>query len=85
VTGDQTPAPWPRTRVVAFLAAVALGVGALALLRPGWNPWLPPAVLAAATLVVGGLVLRHGRRLDPSRPRPGAVSAGSPSSWGWAT
>jgi hypothetical protein len=59
------PAPWPRARVVAPLAVAALAVGALALLRPAWNPWVPPAVLAVATLAVGALALRHSLRLDP--------------------
>jgi diguanylate cyclase (GGDEF)-like protein/PAS domain S-box-containing protein len=59
------PAPWPRARVVAPLAVAALAVGALELVRPAWNPWVPPAVLAVATLAVGAMALRHSLRLDP--------------------
>ena len=57
--------PWPRARIVATLAVVALGVGGLALLLPMWNPWLSPAVLALATLGVGVQVFRRSSGLDP--------------------
>jgi diguanylate cyclase (GGDEF)-like protein/PAS domain S-box-containing protein len=70
VTGDPAAAApqhrtWPRVPVVAALAVVAVLVGDLQLFRPAWNPYSGPAVLAATTLAVGALALRHGRRLDP--------------------
>jgi diguanylate cyclase (GGDEF)-like protein/PAS domain S-box-containing protein len=67
VTGRPAPQhrTWPRVPVVAALAVVALLVGTLQMVRPDWNPYTGPALLAVATLVVGVLVLRHSRRLDP--------------------
>ncbi|MCW2637235.1 MAG: hypothetical protein JWQ99_3602, partial [Blastococcus sp.] len=58
------PAPWPRSAVVGVLAVVAVMVGAQELLWPEWTAHAAPAVLGAATLAVGLLVLRHSRRLD---------------------
>ena len=64
-TGPLLSVAWPRARVVGALTPVAAVVGALALLRPAWNPWAPPAVLALVTVGVGALVFRHSRLLDP--------------------
>jgi diguanylate cyclase (GGDEF)-like protein/PAS domain S-box-containing protein len=63
VTAARHPA-WPRMPVVAALAAVAVLVGVLQLTRSSWHSSTGPALLAVATLVLGVLVLRHGRRLD---------------------
>jgi diguanylate cyclase (GGDEF)-like protein/PAS domain S-box-containing protein len=57
--------PWPRAAVLGSLAATALGVGLLLLVRPEWNGWTGPAMLALATVVVTVPVLRHSRRMDP--------------------
>jgi diguanylate cyclase (GGDEF)-like protein/PAS domain S-box-containing protein len=66
MTGPASADPaWPRTAVVASLAAVAVVVGVQSLVVPEWNGHGGPAVLAAATLVVCALVVRHSRRLDP--------------------
>ncbi|MBY3554394.1 bifunctional diguanylate cyclase/phosphodiesterase [Modestobacter lapidis] len=60
------PAPgWPRTVVAAGLAGSAVVLGCLQVLAPGVRGHLAPAGLALATWVVGALVLRHCRRLDP--------------------
>jgi diguanylate cyclase (GGDEF)-like protein/PAS domain S-box-containing protein len=40
-------------------------MGVLQSVRPEWNRHTGPAVLALTTLVVGALVLRHSRRVDP--------------------
>jgi diguanylate cyclase (GGDEF)-like protein/PAS domain S-box-containing protein len=63
--GVVTERIWPQAAVLGSLAATALGAGVLQLERPEWNDWTGPAVLALTTLVVGALVLRHGRRIDP--------------------
>lgn len=63
--GTSTERAWPRAAVLGLLATVALGAGGLQLARPAWNGWTGPAALAFATVVVGGLVLRHSRRIDP--------------------
>jgi len=57
------PTTWPRAAVVAGLASGAAVLAAVELGRPDWTPRLGPAVLAAATLVVGALVRRHSRTL----------------------
>ena len=59
------PAPWPRSAVIGSLTTVAVLLAALELLRPAWTANAGPAVLAGATLVMGALVLRHSRVLDP--------------------
>ena len=75
-----------RARIVATLAVVALAVGGLDCSDPTWNPWLPPAVLALATLAVGVQVLRRSIGLDPGGDHDlAAASARSPASWRWAT
>jgi diguanylate cyclase (GGDEF)-like protein/PAS domain S-box-containing protein len=69
VTGAAAPEgterAWPRAAVRTLLATIAVGAGGLQLVRPGWNGWTGPVALAFVTLVVGGLVLRHSRRIDP--------------------
>ena len=56
---------WPRTAVLGSLAAAAAVAGAQELLRPAWTGHAAPALLAATTLAIGLLVLRHGRGLGP--------------------
>ena len=63
--GTATERAWPRAAVLSLLATVALGAGGIQLARPAWNGWTGPTALALATVVVGGLVLRHSRRIDP--------------------
>jgi diguanylate cyclase (GGDEF)-like protein/PAS domain S-box-containing protein len=65
VTALGASAPWPRAAVVRFLAVLAVGAALQQLLRPSWTAHAGPAALAGATAVVGWLVLRHSRRLDP--------------------
>ncbi|MGY1842220.1 putative bifunctional diguanylate cyclase/phosphodiesterase [Modestobacter sp. SYSU DS0875] len=55
---------WPRTAVLLLLAVVAGGVALLAALVPGRSAHAGPLVLGLATLVLGALVHRHGRRPD---------------------
>jgi hypothetical protein len=57
------PSPWPRSAVVAGLAALALCLALQEVLLPAWTAHVSPAVLAVVTLLVGVLVFRHGRRL----------------------
>ena len=64
-SGRPAPTPWPRAAVVGSLAVLALVVGLLETLRPQWTTHAAPAVLGVATLVMGGLVLRYSRGLDP--------------------
>ncbi|TFV89087.1 GGDEF domain-containing protein [Blastococcus sp. CT_GayMR16] len=63
--GASPVRPWPRAAVLSSLAVTAVATGALQLVRPDWNGRTGPAVLALATVVVGVLVLRHSRRMDP--------------------
>jgi diguanylate cyclase (GGDEF)-like protein/PAS domain S-box-containing protein len=58
-------APWPRAAVLGTLAGVALLAAVQQLLLPTWTAQGGPAVLAVATLVLGALVLRHSRGLEP--------------------
>jgi diguanylate cyclase (GGDEF)-like protein len=64
------PVGWPRAAVVTGLAVTAGIVAAQELYLPSWTAHVAPAVLGATTLVVGRLVLRHGRNL----PAPVATS-----------
>jgi diguanylate cyclase (GGDEF)-like protein/PAS domain S-box-containing protein len=57
---------WPRSAVAAGLGLLALVLAPVQLLAPGASGYAGPAGLALATWVVGVLVLRHCRRLDPA-------------------
>ena len=70
------PTTWPRAAVVAGLAAGAAVLAALELARPDWTPRLGPAVLSAATLVVGALVRRHSRALHVDAGAPWRLFSG---------
>jgi diguanylate cyclase (GGDEF)-like protein/PAS domain S-box-containing protein len=59
-------AAWRRLPVIVGLAVLASALGTQELAVPAWNAWSGPAALALATFVVGALVERHGRRLDPA-------------------
>ncbi|HEV7726056.1 MAG TPA: bifunctional diguanylate cyclase/phosphodiesterase [Modestobacter sp.] len=61
----RTPAGWPRTAVVAALAVLAVALGLVEVLVPAWTGHGAPLVLAAATWVVGALIVGHCRRIDP--------------------
>ncbi|SDX66979.1 PAS domain S-box-containing protein/diguanylate cyclase (GGDEF) domain-containing protein [Modestobacter sp. DSM 44400] len=59
------PGGWPRTAVVGALAGLAVVLGLMELLAPAWTGHGGPLVLAAATWVVGALVVDHCRWIDP--------------------
>jgi diguanylate cyclase (GGDEF)-like protein/PAS domain S-box-containing protein len=69
MTAAAVPAPavWPRTAVVGLLATVAVGLGLVEVLVPARTPDLAPLALAAATWVLGALVVGFSHRLDPAR------------------
>jgi diguanylate cyclase (GGDEF)-like protein/PAS domain S-box-containing protein len=66
VTATLTPAAWPRARAVRALTLLAVAVGLQELILPEWTSRAAPAALAAGTLAMGWLVLRHSRRLPPA-------------------
>jgi diguanylate cyclase (GGDEF)-like protein/PAS domain S-box-containing protein len=67
--GSSAPAPavWPRTAVIGLLTAVAIGLGLVEVLVPARTAHLAPLALAAATWVLGVLIVGFCRRLDPAR------------------
>ncbi|SOD93109.1 putative bifunctional diguanylate cyclase/phosphodiesterase [Blastococcus haudaquaticus] len=64
-TGDPRTPTWPWAAVAGWLAAVAAALVVQLLTHPAANARSAPAVLAVVTFVVGALVLRHSRGLDP--------------------
>jgi diguanylate cyclase (GGDEF)-like protein/PAS domain S-box-containing protein len=63
---NVSPQPtWPCAALLWSLGALAVGLAVQVLARPEWNARTAPAALSVATFVVGALVLRHSRRLEP--------------------
>jgi diguanylate cyclase (GGDEF)-like protein/PAS domain S-box-containing protein len=62
--GVPDTARWLRTPVLVLLSAVAVGLGVTEALWPVASAHLGPAVLSAASLAIGLLVVRHARHLD---------------------
>jgi diguanylate cyclase (GGDEF)-like protein/PAS domain S-box-containing protein len=55
---------WPRTGVLCLLAAVAVGLAVVETAWPAASVHVGPAVLSAASLAIGVLIVRHALRLD---------------------
>jgi diguanylate cyclase (GGDEF)-like protein/PAS domain S-box-containing protein len=51
--------------VLGSLGVLAVGLAVQVFARPEWNARTAPAALSLATFVIGALVLRQSRRLDP--------------------
>ncbi|WP_222193916.1 putative bifunctional diguanylate cyclase/phosphodiesterase [Modestobacter italicus] len=64
------PVHWPRAAVLSLLGTVAVGLGVVEFVWPAASAHAGPAVLSAASLAIGVLVVRHARRLDRTSAGP---------------
>ncbi|MCZ2850814.1 putative bifunctional diguanylate cyclase/phosphodiesterase [Modestobacter sp. VKM Ac-2978] len=63
-------AHWPRAAVLSLLGAVAVGLALVETAWPAAAAHTAPAVLSAASLAIGVLVVRHAMRLDRESAAP---------------
>ncbi|MCZ2806727.1 EAL domain-containing protein [Modestobacter sp. VKM Ac-2983] len=68
--GVPVVAHWPRATVLSLLGAVAGGLAVVETLWPAASAHSAPAVLSAASLAIGVLVVRHAKRLDRESAAP---------------
>ncbi|MGY5885739.1 putative bifunctional diguanylate cyclase/phosphodiesterase [Modestobacter lacusdianchii] len=64
------PVHWPRAAVLSLLGSVAVGLGVVEFVWPAASAHAGPAVLSAASLAIGVLVVRHALRLDRTSAGP---------------
>ncbi|WP_299958395.1 bifunctional diguanylate cyclase/phosphodiesterase [uncultured Modestobacter sp.] len=64
------PARWPKHQVLSLLGAVAIALSVIEYRWPVVSVHAGPAVISAASLAIGVLVLRHAGRLDGDSAAP---------------